>query len=605
MTYEKFWLEDPKYLFSILKIIPKDDMTLESQMNCLSRLVLLVSLILYLVNYKQTFLFMLLSLFFIIILYYLQKSKMTIHENFEGVGNMSNMSNMSKVNNVSNMSTKRYKKERVNGRFNDNRQNYRENYREKYREKYRENYVDLNRTNRVNNLNNINNINNNINMSSGLPNSNYIYKVENLYNDFISKDRYTFDKFPSYYSQQIEKATAVNPDQSFVSKNQKMVGGANPKTKIRPVVAPPSHDWEYWRGNDFVIPNNINDRSVQDYYSSGYYIDEDVECPRERLVVQRQESVIENFEPPRNGHQARKNMIKENYNYNSVSATSKSSNNYLSASGESGEESKCKTCTGGPYELPPKNFKKENGDFKKMEQNIPPESEKRYTGDINDACGYDQTNLYYNLPSNYNATNCQRRSNLKDLNGQIFTSTILPGTYYKNEIIEPINSNIGISFTQQIPPRKVSYDSEGNKIYTAVDPRVYTPDERVNKEIDVPSNYDVYDPRSNGYGTSYRSYVDKLTGQPRFYYDDIDSIRRPNYLCRSEIDFLDKADTYGPIKEDQEEIDITENVRKNAEYAYTDNMLEFRSDMMTRLMRKKNSELWQTRMAPKIGLKKI
>lgn len=572
MTYEKFWLEDPKFLFSILKIIPKDDMTLESQMNCLSRLVLLVSLILYLVNYKQAFLFMLLSLFFIIILYYLQKSKMTIHENFEGGIN---------------------KVKKLNRKF-----------------IITENYRDMRDTKDVKdiykqNLNNINNINNNINMSSGLPNSNYIYKVENLYNDFISKDRYTVDKFPSYYSQQIEKPDAITPDQSFVSKNQKMVGGANPKTKIRPVVAPPTHDWEYWRGNDFVIPNNINDRSVQDYYSSGYYIDEDVECPRERLVVQRKE-VIENFEAPKNSQQARKNMIKENYNYNSVASSSKNSNNYLSASGEAGEESNCKTCTGGPYDLPPpKNFKKENGDFKKMEQNTPPESEKRYTGDINDACGYDQTNLYYNLPSNYNATNCQRRTNLKELNGQIFTSTILPGTYYKNEIIEPISSNIGISFTQQIPPRKVSYDSEGNKIYTAVDPRVYTPDERVDKEIDVPSNYDVYDPRSNGYGTSYRSYVDKLTGQPRFYYDDIESIRRPNYLCRSEIDFLDKADTYGPIKEDQEEIDITENVRKNAEYAYTDNMLEFRSDMMTRLMRKRNAEIWSTRMAPRIGLKKI
>jgi hypothetical protein len=95
-----------------------------------------------------------------------------------------------------------------------------------------------------------------------------------------------------------------------------------------------------------------------------------------------------------------------------------------------------------------------------------------------------------------------------------------------------------------------------------------------------------------------------MTGQPRFYYDDIDSIRRPNYICRSDIDFLDKADTYGPIKENQEEIDLTENIRKNTENAYTDNVLDFRSDMMTRLMRKRNAELWQTRMAPKTGLMK-
>jgi hypothetical protein len=441
-------------------------------------------------------------------------------------------------------------------------------------------------------------------MSKVLPNTEYIYKIENLYNDFINQDRYTIDKFPSYYNQQIEKPVYVEPDQSFVSKNQKMVGGANPKTKIKPVVAPPSHAWEYWRGNDFVFPNTINDRSVQDYYSSGYYIDEDVECPRDKLVVEKR-NVIENFEPPKNGHEARKNMIKENYNYNTVSS-SKNSDNYLSISGEKDTgKDKCKSCTGGPYDLPPpKNFKKENGDFKKVEKEVPPESEKRYTGDINDACGYDQTNLYYDLPTNYNSTNCQRRQDLKEINGQIFTSTIVPGTYYKNEIIEPISSNIGISFTQQIPPRQISYDKEGNKIYTAVDPRLYKPDDKGVNEIDVPSNYDVYDPRSNGYGTSYRSYVDKLTGQPRFYYDDVDAIRRPNYICRSDIDFLNNADTYGPIKDDQEELDLTENIRKNAEYSYTDNVLDFRTDMMTRLLRKRNAELWQTRMAPKTGLKK-
>jgi hypothetical protein len=463
----------------------------------------------------------------------------------------------------------------------------------------------MNRSNTSNrNINNINNINNNINMNGGLPNSDYIYKVENLYNDFVNQDRYTIDKFPSYYNQQIEKPTYIEPNQSFVSKNQKMVGGANPKTKIKPVVAPPSHAWEYWRGNDFVFPNTINDRSVQDYYSSGYYIDEDIECPRDKLIVERN-NVIENFEPPKNKYQARKNNIKEEYNYNTVSSSSKNSNNYLSAAGEKDGESKCKTCTGGPYDLPPpKNFKKDNGDFTKMESNAPPESENRFTGDINDSCGYDQTNLYYDLPTNYNSTNCQRKNDLKGINGQIFTSTIVPGTYYKNEIIEPINSNMGISFTQQIPPRKVSYDSDGNKIYTAVDPRLYTPDERVDNKIDVPSNYDVYDPRSNGYGTSYRSYIDKLTGQPRFYYDDIDAVRRPNYLCRSEIDFLDKASTYGPIKDDQEEIDLTKNIRKDVDYAYTDNVLNFRTDMMTRLMRKRNAELWQTRMAPKTGLMK-
>lgn len=534
MTKEKFWLEDPKYLFSILKIIPKENMSLESQMNSLTRLVVCVFLILYLLGYKQSFLFLLLSLFFIIILYYLQKAKMTTRENF--------LDTTSKVS------------------------------------------VPLNNPNIINQS------------SSKPPNLDYIYKTEKLFNDFINQDRYTIQKFPSYYSQQIEKETVIEPDQSYLSKNQHLVGGANPKTKVKPVVAPPTHDWEYWRGNDFVFPNTINERSVQDYYSSGYYIDEDIQCPpkKSRLMVETKE----NFTNPKPMNK-KKEEIRENYNFN------KSSNNYFPISGQQDSNSvnTCKSCTGG-YDIPPsKDFKKENGDFKKFNENVP--SNQRFTGDVDDACGYDQTNLYYDLPTNYSSTNCQRRSDLKELNGQVFTSTIVPGVYYKNQIIEPISSNIGISFTQQVPPRKVSYDSYGNKIYTAMDPRVFTPDmDDGPKEIDVPSNYDVYDPRSNGYGTSYRSYIDKLTGQPRFYYDDVDAIRRPNYIARSDVDFLKDADTYGPIKENDEEISLTENIRKNAEYAYLDNTIDFRTDMMTRLMRKRNAELWQTRMAPKAGMKK-
>ena len=210
------------------------------------------------------------------------------------------------------------------------------------------------------------------------------------------------------------------------------------------------------------------------------------------------------------------------------------------------------------------------------------------------------------MPSNYSSTNCQRRNDIKELNGQVFTSTVVPSVYYKNQIIEPISSNIGISFTQQIPPRKISYDKDGNKIYTAMDPRLYSPDlnDPVEEDFNVTSNYDVTDPRTNGYGTSYRSYIDKLTGQPRFYYDDVESVRRPNYIIRSDVDFLKTADSYGPIKDDNDEIDVAENMRKNAEYAYLDNTIDFRNDMMVRLMRKRNAELWQVRMAPKAGMKK-
>ncbi len=49
---------------------------------------------------------------------------------------------------------------------------------------------------------------------------------------------------------------------------------------------------------------------------------------------------------------------------------------------------------------------------------------------------------------------------------------------------------------------------------------------------------DLYDPRFTGYGTSSRSYLEPVTGQVRFYYDDIDSYKRPNYISRSKVDFI-------------------------------------------------------------------
>ena len=105
----------------------------------------------------------------------------------------------------------------------------------------------------------------------------------------------------------------------------------------------------------------------------------------------------------------------------------------------------------------------------------------------------------------------------------------------------------------------------------------------------------VYDPRMYGYGTSYRNYVDKTTGQPRFPYDDINAIRQPNYIVRSKIDTHNFSDTYGPMQNSGIALN---DIRQHAQDAFLDDSLSFRNDMMSRLMRKRNAELWQTRQAP-------
>ena len=527
MRCEPFWLEHPTILFREIKFLPKHDMNLEQQMNCITRLVVFVFLILYLVNYQQSILFLILSIIFIIILYYLQKSKMSTTEHYQpSRTNMEPQSSMAERRTAS------------------------------------------------------------------------IQQSESLYRSALNEykeNRYTYAKFPSYFTQQIEPLTPVYPDTRFVSNSQKLVGGANPKTHIAPIVAPPMYEWNYWKDNDFVVPSVINERTSQDYYGSGYYTTpnktknkKDIEQPSYKI-----NSTIVRNDPVLNNASINQPILNKN---------NKSTVEHFTYIGDEPKKS-CRSCSLPEPVNPSQQSKLTNGDFKKFEQKTGEEKKVRYTGDVNEASGYDETNLFYNLPSNYPSTNCQRNRSVAGINDEIFTSIITPGVYYKNQIIEPIDSNIGISFDQQIPPRKVTKEN-GDIVYTAMDPKLYTPVDETPEPLDVAANYDVYDPRSFGYGTSYRGYTDKMTGQPRFYYDDVESVRRPNYITRTNIDHLKNVDTYGPIRDDDDTRMSNETIRETVETAFSDQTLDFRTDMMTRLMRKRNAEMWQLRMAPKTGQQK-
>jgi hypothetical protein len=186
-------------------------------------------------------------------------------------------------------------------------------------------------------------------------------------------------------------------------------------------------------------------------------------------------------------------------------------------------------------------------------------------------------------------------------NDNIFTQTVTPGVYMKNQINEPIIGNMGISFTQQFEPVTYKRDDKGLMI-TLRDPNIIEPiteEEPIEPYIEK-ANYDnVYDPRFYGYGTSYRSYLEPVTDQPRYMYDDINSIRMPNYIVRSKIDHLPYADHYGPVEEGSEFGNVhNPHIRALAQDSWMRDSTTFRDDMTQRLMRKVNSEHWQKRMYP-------
>jgi len=484
-----FFLENPMILFKDIRFIPKNNMTKEQQMNCIVRLIFFIFLIMYLVNYKYSFLFFILSIFFIIILYYLQR-------------------NMS-------------------------------------RETYKE-----------------------------------AVKSEKLFKEGVKEyrtNRYTVEKFPSYYSNERIADIELVPNQTFVSTNQKLVGKANPKTLVAPIVAPPSYDWEYWKANDFVAPSIINQKRTQDYYGSGYFTSDEL---------------VENYEPKMLPPKPASPYYENEYvkPQNPVDVLGKYNGKYPSPI-YNGNDMGSSVVVPKDFQYVQKHHVSDSSQFRRTD------GVQKYSGDVNKSCTYDPTNINYDLPTNFMAGNCERNDQMKEMNNELFTSTITPGVYYKNQIIEPLNWNVGISFDQQIPPRQVSEDKNGIT-YTALDPTLFEPVEKKDTTDYGTAPYEVYDPRTNGYGTSYRDYMHDLTGQPRFYYDDVNAARRPNYITRTNIDHLLKADSYGIMEETSNIMSKNCNSRKIAEDGMVDDTLSFRTDMMTRLMRKKNSELWQQRLAP-------
>ncbi len=248
--------------------------------------------------------------------------------------------------------------------------------------------------------------------------------------------------------------------------------------------------------------------------------------------------------------------------------------------------------------LPIENYERKKDSQCKL---VFPELREYSSGDLNQTCGYNPMQIYTSdLPSNYPAGNCQQDPRMKQFNRNLYTEIVTPGVYTRNQINEPINSNIGISFQQQFEPVSCEQTDKG-LVYTQHDPRVIDPSiiKPPNKLHNNPRYDNVYDPRFYGYGTSYRSYVDEVTGQNRFFYDDINAIRMPNYVTRSKIDFLPYSDHYGPMTENNEYgNNNTEYIRTLAQDSWLKDSLEFRNDLTERLMRKVNSEAWQRREAP-------
>ena len=392
--------------------------------------------------------------------------------------------------------------------------------------------------------------------------------VKSIYNP---PRRFCDDEVPLEYNPGLVRRNKpnINPGGAFnnpnyISKSQRLVGGPNPKTLIAPVITPKSHDMDYWRANNLVNHSSINSESQIDNYQSGYKVSNS--CFNN--------TVVENFANPYRGIPPK-----------GIPPPRGIQQPYIKHEPQS-------SCVSQLYPV--------REGFEEADALIL----NNEPGWVNTACGYNPEQLFDSgLPTNLPAGNCTQDPVMKKYNENLFTQTVQPGVYTTSQINQPINSNMGISFTQQFPPTSRSVNpNTGSLNFTERDPRIIEP---IMEELPVydgaiANESNINDPRFSGYGTSYRSYTDDKLGQTRFYYDDIDAIRMPNYITRSNIDNQPFADHYGPLQPGASNGNIqNSNIKELANKAFLDNSLLFRTEMQERLMRKANSNAWQNRSAPK------
>lgn len=638
---KKFWLENLGALFSSIQIVPTNDMNLAQQMNALTRLMVMISLIMFFLKFKYAIHFFAASVLFLIILYYIQKNSMS--------------------------------KKSCAENYNRSRTQIKENYlpppkREISGAKIIYNFSPAPTAPLPG-----------VNVSQLAPSTTKLVngKWENQ-SIIVTPENLPF----------CNDQVSIDPPAPFaVNLNASLSGTrVNKVTEIPPVVTPPIFALDYWRDNNLIEFPQINKAPIQEeMYLSGYaestccgYLGDKAELvpedgpacgpkgcrPKEQQKCKAdivQENFIQAPRPmqdrpyvpsmPVNSPMIRQGNIpaspalppqgtyggpdvnvgfggyseayqaglkeglreglKESYSQGAYSGNIWKNSDYTLSNGRHNPinaprpvqdrpfvpmmpvQNNPVVMANGPdfepYEFDSRGNIKENFDNSRIQPNQP--------GWVNTTCGYNPEQTEAGLPSNYPAGNCEMDPAMKQYNENLFTSIISPGVFSRSQVNEPINSNIGISFQQQFEPTTATRDEKG-LLYTLHDPRIFEPPVNI-PDPPKPAYDNVYDPRQYGYGTSYRSYIDPMTGQPRFYYDDIMALRAPNYITRSKIDFLPYADSYGPMQEGSEMGNIhNPNIRALAQDSWMRDSTQFRNDMTERLMRKVNAEAWERRQSP-------
>jgi len=498
---DKFWLENYSDLFCEIDPIPLASMSLNRQLNAMTRLFFLLTLLMAPMCGPKSIFFFIAGLIFIIILFYTLRN-MDCRENFQAC----------KLSSCGKPITRTQKPDRTPST--------------KYRVAY-------------------------------------------------SKPRLSKLTKNGICNSSRSNPTVLTPLQygpNFFSVNQALVGKPAARTMIPPVRVAPAFPSE-WRENSLVVRSGINSETSTDLTRSGYLLSKEA---INGTVEQGCLPSDANMELVRSTYTPLQDVVE----------------GYAPAMPNAGIATRQEPFRGrGGYGH-------QNPGIQRTEI-----SNLMYSGDVLVTDGYYPEQIVdNNLPSNLNVGFCDKDAEFNEYNKQLYTSTLQPGVYTRNQIIEPISSNIGISFTQQFEPITLETDEYGTT-FIGHDPNVMELPHEKKEEIFPYERQthisDIYDPRHTGYGTSYRSYVEPMTGRVRYYYDDVDAHKRPSFLCRSNVDHIPSSIGVQAIPNDEYFNKQNRNARAIAGDAFLNDTLNFRTEMQERLMRKGNAVAAQARMYPK------
>ncbi len=522
----RFWLENPPNLLCDYTLLPTDSMSTGSKLNAISRLAIFLTLYLHLVNSKFMWVFLILSLIAIVCLYYYQRETMKTVEPFQFTN-----------------------------------QTYRSTQRA-----YGPPPTPAEATAIM-----LDALTPSIGTAVVGPNPMKVRNETIKMLDEVNANARTKPFTDACTWESMPAGTA-----GYQSRFENMYKGSDPRTLVPPNITPRLWDNDAWDRGDLYQPSYLNTKRAFDMINSGYLPEDTPGCAylTAKTIIPADTdykwNLVHDFSDENHMYSYKTigdlgkvqsieprtlsldNTIGKDKDIQ-MTLESKAVENYKKGCNTCAQPSVVENFQPNTYQTSSMNSKKAPNSMASYDTSYPATVGSVYSGDLLARCGYDRDNLMYNIPVNTSVGGCDQRPEMASYNEALYSIAVQPDVYYRSQIQEPIGSNIGISFNQTLPITTQVKTSDGSTTLTNVDPRSFKVfDEAVERHDDAIDVSDIYDTRDTGYGPAYRGYVHELTGQPRWYYKDIDDIQRNSYISFNDIDILEKADKRGIIADADE-----------------------------------------------------